>query len=64
MNGSVFFSISGQPGYGYILQTTTNLAVPGSWHDLMTNVVGVTPCIYTIPNPGNNPLRFYRVKSP
>ena len=63
LNGGVSFSISGQPGYGYILQTTTNLAAPGSWHDLVTNVAGVIPWIYTNANPGNDPLRFYRVKS-
>jgi hypothetical protein len=63
LDGSVSFNISGQAGYGYIVQTTTNLAYPDSWRSLATNILGVSSWVYTDTSPGNNPLRFYRVKS-
>ena len=62
-NGNVNFSITGQSGFGYIVQTTTNLANPNSWQDLATNIVGSVPWNYSDPSAGGYPMRFYRVKS-
>jgi hypothetical protein len=63
LDGSVSFNISGQAGYGYIVQATTNLAYPDSWRNLATNYLGMSPWSYTDTSPGNDPLRFYRVRS-
>jgi hypothetical protein len=63
LNGAVRFNISGQAGFDYIVQTTTNLAEPGSWWNLATNAVGPNPWIYTDMSATNDARRFYRVKS-
>jgi len=39
-NGNVILSLGGAPGYAYILETTTNLILPGSWQPVATNTFG------------------------
>jgi hypothetical protein len=39
-NGSVTLSLGGALGYTYILETTTNLSLPGSWQPIATNTPG------------------------
>lgn len=62
-DGSVSFSITGQAGYGYVVEYTTNLVSPVYWRSLQTNTVGAGAWLFTDPSPGDAPARFYRVRS-
>ncbi len=53
-NGQFNMSVSGVPGYRYIVQASTNLA---SWSSIQTNPV---PFNFTDPNSALFPRRFYR----
>ncbi len=52
--GDFQFSITGVPGYGYIIQASTNLT---SWTPIKTNN---SPFTFTDPQTTNYPRRFYR----
>jgi len=62
-DGSFSFSITGQAGFGYIVEYATNLVSPVYWRGAATNIVGTQPWLYTDPNSSNAPARFYRVRS-
>jgi len=52
---------AGQPGYNYILMSTTNLAVPMSWVPVVTNAADISGNI-SFPNvPIANTQEFYRI---
>ena len=57
------FSVTVQTNFNYRIQTTTNLANPGSWTDL-TNFAATSSTVDFIDPTATNSTRFYRVVSP
>lgn len=60
-NGSLQFTISGAPGPGYTIQTSSNLT---NWVTLSTLVNSNGTFLFTDPVNTNNPQLFYRVIAP
>lgn len=55
-------SLSGAPGYTYVLESTTNL-VPGVWLSMATNTLGTNGVwMYTDTSATNSAQKFYRLK--
>jgi hypothetical protein len=62
-NGSVTLSLGGASGYTYILETTTNLTLPGSWQSIATNTAGTNGVWqFTDTQATNFTQRFYRLE--
>ncbi|MGA2243141.1 MAG: protease pro-enzyme activation domain-containing protein [Verrucomicrobiota bacterium] len=62
-NGRVTLSLGGALGYTYILETTTNLILPGGWQFIATNSPGTNSIWqYTDTQATNFTQRFYRLK--
>lgn len=62
-NSGVTLSLSGAPGYTYILEATTNLLPPANWLPLDTNTLGTNGLWQFIDTDFTNfPQRFYRLK--
>jgi len=56
-NGNQFqFTVTGTAGSNYVVQAATNLGL-GSWTPVATNQ---SPFMFTDPNTGSSPQRFYR----
>ncbi len=61
-NGVVNITFFGIPNYTYVVQTTTNLAVP--WRTLITNTAGTNGTwLFTDPN-ATNAQQYYRLSQP
>ncbi len=56
----VQLQFTGAPGYPYLLQVTTNLALPVSWQPLVTNVADSNGNWSFTDTNTNNPAQFYR----
>jgi len=64
-SGGFNFNGTGQAGYGYILQMTTNLLPSASWTDVVSNTADTNGHFQLIDwTATNSPQRFYRVKGP
>ncbi len=62
---SVLASGIGSLSYQYLLQVTTNLAMPTAWETIAMNVAVTTGLIqFGDPGPTNAPTRFYRTLMP
>ena len=62
-NGSVTLSLGGASGHTYILETTTNLTLPGSWQSIATNTAGTNGVWqFTDTQATNFTQRFYRLE--
>jgi hypothetical protein len=63
VNGGMTLSLGGAPGYTYVLETTTNLILPGSWQFIATNSPGTNGVWqFTDTQATNFTQRFYRLK--
>ncbi|MDE3066344.1 MAG: immunoglobulin domain-containing protein [Verrucomicrobiota bacterium] len=60
-NNTVLLELNGGAGFTYILQATTNLAVPGGWLPLATNTLG-TNGVWQFSAPMTSPQQFYRLE--
>ena len=61
-SGGFTLSLSGAPGYTYVLESTTDL-VPGVWLSMATNTLGTNGVwIYTDTSVTNTDQKFYRLK--
>jgi hypothetical protein len=61
-SGSVTLNLSGASGLNYVLEATTNLAVPNDWVPLTTNTPNANGFWqYTDTSATNYPFRFYRL---
>jgi hypothetical protein len=62
-NGSVTLGLGGAPGYTYILETTTDLILPGGWQPIATNTFGTNGIWQATDTEATNfTRRFYRLK--
>jgi hypothetical protein len=60
--GSFTLNLLGSPGYTYVLETTTNLSLPGDWLFLATNTLGTNGLWqFTDSQATNFPRQFYRL---
>ena len=62
-SGGVTLSLAGAPGDTYVLETTTNLSLPGGWQPMATNTLGTNGVWQFIDTEATNfSHRFYRLK--
>lgn len=62
-SGGLVLTLSGAPGYTYILEATTNLTSPGSWEPLATNTLGANGVWqFSDMQTTNFTRRFYRLQ--
>ncbi|HTX20808.1 MAG TPA: protease pro-enzyme activation domain-containing protein [Candidatus Aquilonibacter sp.] len=59
---TISLNLAGANGFTYVLETTTNLAVPDSWGPVATNVVGPSGVWQFNDVITNNPQQFYRLE--
>jgi len=59
---TISLNLAGANGFTYVLETTTNLAVPDSWDPVATNVVGPSDVWQFNDVITNNPQQFYRLE--
>ncbi len=67
LGASGYFTVQmpGTPGFGYVLQTATNLSLPINWQILLTNVADTNGVwSFTDTNAGPRPARFFRTTTP
>ncbi len=62
-DGGFNLNLTGTPGYTYILQSTTNLAVADGWLSIATNTIDTNGVwLFADPSATNYPQQFYRLK--
>lgn len=62
-DGGFNLNLTGMPGYIYILQSTTNLAVADGWLSIATNTIDTNGVwLFADPSATNYPQQFYRLK--
>jgi Pro-kumamolisin, activation domain/Bacterial Ig-like domain (group 3) len=59
---TITLNLAGASGFTYVLETTTNLAMPDSWQPVVTNVVGTNGLWQFSDTITNNPQQFYRLQ--
>jgi len=62
--GDFQFNVSGPSGQPYRILSTTNLALPGGWIEVFSNLFGGGGSVFTETNVTGTSARFYRVVSP
>ena len=63
-DGSMTLQFSGQPGTNYVLEATESLELPNDWSSIGTNrATADGSCQMTDTHAGEQPARFYRVRS-
>ncbi|MGH7990227.1 MAG: hypothetical protein ACREDS_08585, partial [Limisphaerales bacterium] len=58
----ISLNLAGTPGFTYVLETTTNLALPDGWLPVVTNAVGTNGVWQFTDTITNNPQKFYRLQ--
>ncbi len=61
-SGWLQFSISGNSGPDYVIETSTNLSLPNAWQPVFSNASPTLPFIFTNPVPSNLNQQFYRIQ--
>ena len=59
---TILLNLDGASGFTYVLETTTNLGLPGSWQPLTTNAVGQSGVWQFSSAITNLPHQFYRLR--
>jgi hypothetical protein len=59
---TISLNLDGASGFTYVLESTTNLGLPGSWQPVVTNAVGSSGVWQFSGAITNTPHRFYRLK--
>ncbi len=65
-NGSFQFTFTNASGYNFTALSSTNIALPSLFWDVLGTVPEVSPGLYqfTVPDATNGPTRFYQVRFP
>ena len=59
--GLLQFTVTGEAGPDYIIESTTNLSVPSGWHSVFSNAAPALPFNFTTSVSSNSSQQFYRV---
>ncbi len=60
--GGLQFSISGNSGPDYVIETSTNLSLTNAWLPVFSNASPTLPFVFSNPVPANLNQQFYRVR--